>query len=273
MPVTSYQAGEYSVVSDPDFTALDQAFIRYANEKLDIKLGRQVITFENHRFLGHVGWQQVRQTFDGLTVNYAPVEQLAIKYAYLTKRRIFAQQTDLDAKDQVLNLSYSSSVGNLTAYSYLLEIKQQAKNKLDTYSLRFSGQQAVEQITLLYAFEYASQHNHTDISDYDAKYFFAETGLLFNGVTAKLAYEILGSDNGEFGFQTPLATLHKFNGCSDQFLMTPSQGLKDIYLSLSMPILGGTAVVVYHDFSADDGVTGAEDFASEVDLQFTRKFS
>jgi hypothetical protein len=36
--------------------------------KLSGKIGRQVITMDNHRFVGHVGWRQDRQTFDALTL-------------------------------------------------------------------------------------------------------------------------------------------------------------------------------------------------------------
>ena len=59
---------------------------------------------------------------------------------------------------------------------------------------------------------FASQSNETAVSDFDTDYLFAELGAVFSGVTAKLGYEVLGSDSGMMGFQTPLATLHKFNG-------------------------------------------------------------
>ncbi|MFV4641100.1 hypothetical protein ACNJUF_21330, partial [Mycobacterium tuberculosis] len=46
------------------------------------------------------------------------------------------------------------------------------------------------------------------------------------GVTA--GYEKLGGD-GVHAFQTPMATLHKFNGWADLFLVTPAGGLQDWY--------------------------------------------
>jgi hypothetical protein len=48
-----------------------------------------------------------------------------------------------------------------------------------------------------------------------------EVGTTVASVNVKVGYELLGSDNGEYGFATPLATLHKFNGWADQFLGTP----------------------------------------------------
>src|SRR3546814_8896470 len=46
-------------------------------------------------------------------------------------------------------------------------------------------------------------------------------------------YEVLGSDAGVFAFQTPLATLHKFQGWADLFLTTPSAGVRDLNFTLT----------------------------------------
>src|SRR5690606_27976497 len=53
-----------SVIADAPHTELDQGYIQYKNEMVTFTGGRQVITFDNHRFVGHVGWRQDRQTFD-----------------------------------------------------------------------------------------------------------------------------------------------------------------------------------------------------------------
>ena len=50
-----YNPGEYSVIADPETTELDQAFVKYAQGSFVAKLGRQVITYDGHRFVGHVG--------------------------------------------------------------------------------------------------------------------------------------------------------------------------------------------------------------------------
>ncbi len=52
-----------SVIADPETTELDQAFVQYKKDKFTAKVGRQVITLDGHRFVGHVGWRQDRQTF------------------------------------------------------------------------------------------------------------------------------------------------------------------------------------------------------------------
>ena len=66
---------QYSVIADPETTELDQAFVQYKQDKLTAKIGRQVITLDNHRYVGHVGWRQDRQTFDAVTINYAALEK------------------------------------------------------------------------------------------------------------------------------------------------------------------------------------------------------
>lgn len=72
-------------------------------------------------------------------------------------------------------------------------------------------------------------------------------------------YELLGSAAGVRSFQTPLATLHKFNGWADLFLVTPASGLQDIYggASLKLPkfkaLPGLNLAASYHRFESDFG--------------------
>jgi hypothetical protein len=60
-----------------------------------------------------------------------------------------------------------------------------------------------------------------------------------------------------------LATLHKFQGFSDQFLTTPKEGLKDIYISAKTKVSGIKLAAVYHDFSSK---TNNVDFGTEINL-------
>jgi hypothetical protein len=270
---TGFKPGVYSVIADPEFTELDQGYIQYKGSNFSAKLGRQVITMDNHRFVGHVGWRQDRQTFDGLSAQFSPVKDLDLKYAYISQRnRIFAEAADLDTKDHLLNASYKTSVGVLTGYGYLLEVDNDTDNSLDTFGLRFTGSTNAGSTKILYSAEFASQSSQTASTDFDADYLMLEAGAVFSKVTAKVGYEVLGSDNGAYGFATPLATLHKFNGWADQFLGTPTQGLVDVSLTLSGTAGGGGWAVIYHDFSADNATATVDDLGSEIDFQYTRKY-
>ncbi|MDU0354848.1 alginate export family protein [Paraglaciecola aquimarina] len=270
---TGYNVGEYSVIADPEHTELDQGFIQYTGSGLTAKLGRQVITMDGHRFIGHVGWRQDRQTFDGLSVRYAPSEALTLNYAYIDQRnRIFAESADLDAKDHLLNASYMTPVGKITAYGYLLEVDNGTENSLDTYGVSFTGSTAAGDAKILYAAEYASQSNETSTTDFSTDYMNLSVGVVVSGITAKLGYESLGSDEGGVGFATPLATLHKFNGWADMFLGTPNEGLVDTSVTLAGKVLGGSWTVMYHDFEADEATATVDDLGSELDLSYVKSY-
>jgi hypothetical protein len=271
---TGYNPGIYSVIADPEHTELDQGYIQYSAEGFSAKLGRQVIALDGHRFIGHVGWRQDRQTFDGLSAQYTAVKDLTVKYAYITQRnRIFAENADLDAKDHLLNLAYSTSLGTLTAYGYFLTVDNNLDNNLDTIGASFKGSSTISVGTLLYAAEYASQSSETAVTDFSASYLMLEAGLILGGITTKLGYEVLGTDDGAFGFATPLATLHKFNGWADIFLATPKQGLVDKTVTLSGKLAGGKWAATYHDFEADQATAEVEDLGSEIDLVYTTKLT
>jgi hypothetical protein len=260
---------EYSVVADPDHTELDQAYIAYKEGKLSGKIGRQVITMDNHRFVGHVGWRQDRQTFDALTLGYQLSEATKVSYAYLTKRnRIFSDEKDVDAKDHLLNISHKLGSGKLTGYGYLLEEDKAGGAEINTLGIRYTGSAKLGENKVTYSAEFAQQDN--DTKDKSANYFAIEAGTTVASVNVKVGYELLGSDNGEYGFATPLATLHKFNGWADQFLGTPNEGLQDIYVSVGGKLAGGAWKVVAHDFSADESSNTVDDLGSEIDAVYSK---
>lgn len=270
---TGFNLGEYSVIADPETTELDQAFIQYKNDGLTIKGGRQVIAYHGHRFVGHVGWRQDKQTFDALSLSFKPREALTFNYSYIAQRnRIFAEAADLDSNDHLLNGSLRTPLGELVAYAYLLEVDNVGDNSLDSYGLSFDGSVGDDGLKFLYALEFATQSSETASTDFDADYLMAEGGVTLPFATFKLGYEVLGSDNGVYGFSTPLATLHKFNGWADIFLTTPAQGLVDSYLSIGGKVGKGSWTIVYHEFEADESTPGIDDFGNELDLQFVWPF-
>ncbi len=276
VPPAGVNTGVYSVIADPEFTELDQGFIQFKSGGFVAKAGRQVITFDGHRHVGHVGWRQDRQTFDAVSAQYSDGKDFTVKYAYVTQRnRIFGEAKDFDSKDHMLNASYKTSVGTIVGYSYLLEEDEDVNEDkaIDTYGVSFKGGTTLSDVKVSYAAEYATQSNESVAADFDTDYLMLEVGATFSGVTAKLGQETLGSDDGLIGFATPLATLHKFNGWADLFLTTPNEGLVDTYISLGGKALKGSWTVVYHDFEADVASATVDDLGSEVDFLFATKFS
>ena len=270
---TGFHPGEYSVIADPETTEVDQAYVQYQAGGFTAKLGRQVITYDNHRFIGDVGWRQDRQTFDAFTLAYKASDDINLSYNYLDERkRIFADDADIDSSDHLFNASWKTPVGTLVGYAYLLE-DEDTDQEHDTYGVRFTGStKASDDLTLLYTLEYASQEFDQNSVDFDADYYNLQAGVTISGITVKAGYEVLGSDDGAYGFATPLATLHGHNGWADIFLSTPAQGLVDMTVEVSGSLAGGKFSVVYHDFEADDDTPGMDDFGDEIDLVYTHKF-
>lgn len=265
---TGFNVGEYSVIADPEVTELDQGYLQYKGDMFTVKVGRQVITYDNHRFVGDVGWRQDRQSFDGVAINVTPSEALSLSYNFIDEReRIFAEAADVDSTDHLLNASYKLPLGKVSGYVYMLE-DDNTEATLDTYGVRFAGSKD----SFSYAAEFATQTADSGGPEADADYLLAELGYNFDVVTVKGTYEVLGSDEGGYGFSTPLATLHKFNGWADVFLGTPAVGLQDFALSVSGKVGGGSWSVIYHDFSADESTGGVDDLGDELDLVYSRKF-
>jgi hypothetical protein len=261
---------EYAVIADPETTELDQAYVQYKKDGITAKVGRQVLTLDNHRYVGHVGWRQDRQTFDAATITYAALDHVKMSYSYINKRnRIFSNEKDFDAKDHLLNLAYKTSYGKLIAYSYLLEVDEGAANSLDTFGVSFNGKKD----KFSYSAEFATQDSESGATDYSASYMAIQGGYSFDAVTLKLGVEVLGSDDAMVGFSTPLATLHKFNGWADQFLGTPKEGLVDLYASVSGKAFGGGWTVTIHDYSADKATDTVDDLGSEVNAVYAKKFA
>ncbi|GHF22280.1 hypothetical protein GCM10017044_15510 [Kordiimonas sediminis] len=278
----------YPVVADPASTEINQAFLQYsAGNGFAFKAGRQGVNLGSQRYVGTVGWRQNDQTFDAVTAVYS-ADQLTAVYSYVWNvNRIFSNDHplgNLKTQTNVLYAKYAASEYlNLEGTALLINLNT-PNNAVDatlsskTFSLRATGGTSPnEGLKIGYAVEYANQSDYaTDKRDYNADYWNAELSASVRGFTVKLGYELLGSDNGLASFQTPLATLHKFNGFADKFLSTPANGLEDKFVQLSYktsgdgPLSGINFMAVYHDFSAD---VGGADYGTEIDWVITKKLS
>jgi len=266
-----------SVIADPPSTTLTQGFLRYRPvEHTSVTVGRQVIVLDNARFIGNVGWRQQYQTYDAVTVRSSPVEGLDLFYGYVDEvQRIFGSKASgakraLDSESHLVNVSYAGVPGvKLGAYAYLLEFENAAALSSDTFGGYATGMAEVsEGSKLSYRVEAATQEaagNHP--SDGSVAYLHGSLVFDAGGVQVGGGYEELGAEDG-YAFQTPLATLHAFNGWADVFLSTPENGLEDMYLQVGAPLPGGLkGKAVYHWFSAAEG---GMDYGEELDLVLAR---
>jgi len=258
--------GEEAVVKDPTYTEINQAYLDYsAPENTLIRYGRQRVLLDNQRFIGGVGWRQNEQTYDALAIVNSSLPDTTLLFANVYNVNTITGG-NVDGDDHQLYNINNQSIEGLSLSAYFYDLKYIS----DTYGLRADGRLDInDDMTVIYAAEFAAQSTDTAM-DYDTSYINLEGGLSLANITAKLGYELLGSDDGSAGFSTPLGTNHKFNGWADKFLKTPEKGLEDKYLSLSSKMLGPKITLTYHQFDSDEG---SIDFGSEIDIAVTQKFT
>lgn len=266
---------ENSLIPDPEVTEVDQGFIQYKSDKFTAKLGRQVITLDGHRHIGHVGWRQDRQTFDAARVQITPTKALSVDLTHIYQRnRIFGEALDAVSNDFLINVGYKTPIGKVVGYGYMLDDESRDEQS-DTYGISLVGKTGSDDFKFLYSVEFATQEVTDAGVESETEYSLLEAGVAVSGFTFKAGLETLGSDDGAASFTTPLATLHKFNGWADVFLggtFNPAgmpNGLEDMYVSASTKVAGAKLAVIYHDFSANEG---SSDYGSEIDVVLAKKF-
>ena len=285
---------EYPVVADPDGFDLNQAFVKYQQDNVTITAGRQRINHGSQRFIGGVAYRQNEQTYDGLRVQTS-AGGLNLDYAYIHNiNRIFgpgdgAQPGDWYGNSHAFRASIEAAPGHTFAgYAYLWDLENDngPANSNATYGVEYQGKFNLLTVTAMASSQ--SDHGDNPLS-YDATHYLIQGDLELGGINVTAAYEIVGSDGVEIRgpggqvesllftqFRFPAATLHKFQGWTDKFLIAPATGVHDAWISVSGKVGGATVTGVYHDFQPDielfDQQAGSvlwEDYGSEIGLAIT----
>ena len=268
---TTNGRNDYAVVADPDSTELNQAYLTARGRGMRANVGRQTLSFDGERFIGSVDFRQNQQTYDSVFAQGSLSNGSQLTYAYLWQVNRFLGDDhplgNLDMRTHAVNFAFPRLNGDrFVAYTYLLEFDELTAASTKTFGASYDGGIDVGARKFLYRAEYAYQSDYAD-NPHSASVWYAnaELGIRFVAqwvVTAGV--EVLNGD-GAAAFQTPLATLHKFNGFADIFAgATPPGGLQDRYLRLYAPILGTRLTVTAHDFRDDDG---DRDYGREIDAE------
>jgi hypothetical protein len=277
-PFAGLGKDDHSVVADPENIELNRFQLQYKGLKgTTFTVGRQRINLDDQRFVGSVGWRQNEQTFDAARVEstIGPV-MIDATYAW-SDRTIFGKDAGTRQAFSGDNVFVTAGIkqGPVTAKGFAFLVDQDEPGRFQfssqTYGLRASGAIPIGKAKLTLTGSYASQsdHHHNPI-DYSADYYFADAALDISGFTLNANYEVLGSDDGLFAFQTPLATLHKFQGWADQFLTTPAAGVEDLNFTVSKKLPGVkflpglNAGITYHSYKSE---FGSVDYGDEWNAQ------
>lgn len=257
----------FPVVADPENVVLNRVFGRWQpRDWIAVDAGRQAINFDDQRFIGSVGWRQNDQTMDSAGLVLTPTRAVRLEARYVWRvNRIFGPDSPVGVwKDNDIVLLNGSAVlapgVEFGAYAYLLDIPGAAASSSQTYGVRLKGAHALTgDLSGLYRLEYARQSDHArNPREFALDYWRLEAGLKAHGAHLKFGFERLEGKDG-VAFQTPLATLHAFNGWADKFLTTPPAGLEDRSIDLGWKPQGPAWAkrlnlgFVFHHFSADRG--------------------
>jgi hypothetical protein len=291
-PASTYNAA-YPVVADPEAYEFNR--IQLVNTSLPgttLTLGRQRIGLDDQRFVGGVAWRQNEQTFDALRMVNRSVKNLVLDATYLNRvNRIFgddSRQGDYKGDSFLLNASYQTRIGKLTAFGYLLDFDSittipagmnPIRDSTSTYGLRFAGEKPAGKIKLAYMASYATQTDFADNPlDFDLDYLTGELTATFRQFSFGVGTEILEGNGlagtAGKGFTTPLATLHKFQGWADKFLATPANGIEDLYATAGVTLKGVGSldtlgfIASYHDYQAEQI---SADYGEEWNLSLAAK--
>ena len=262
---------QYPAIPDPDLAALNRLQLTYvahfaadADAMPDFKLivGRQRIQFGDQRFIGNAGWRQHEQTYDAITAVETPVKDVTFTYAYVARiNRVFGPESEagtFDSHSHLLNLGYTGIQHlKLETYAYLLDLRQAPTLSTATYGARAESSFPIGQATLTLNAAVARQEDYgRNPLKVDLDYYQLEGGATYEGFTGSVGYEVLAG-NGTIGFQTPLASLHLFQGWAESFVVDPPNGVEDLYVKANYGLPAAplaqrvSASVIYHDFRAE----------------------
>ena len=277
-PFERYDSGlndklRYPIVADPENIELNRLQLQYRGlPRTILTLGRQRINIEDQRFVGASGWRQNEQTFDAVRLEYGDSKGLRADLTYSWSVRTIWGIDGRDARQQAIGgnnvlavVSHPTPVGTLSGFAFLVDQDEASVQSFrlssQSYGVRLAGSRSISaKAKIDYALSYARQADrHRNPNDYRSEYWLVDLGLHLGPARLGVGHERLGADEGApfTSFQTPLATLHKFQGWADKFLVTPPNGIRDWYGSAgygwnrAIGLAAINATLVYHRYHSD----------------------
>ena len=261
----------YALIQDPNYYNINQLYVDWTGiPSTKVRLGQQSLKLDNVRFIGNVEFRQVMQVFTGTTIENSSIKDLDLMGGYYTRLRKATTSQELSEDTGILHANYHlSPTENLIGYAYWYDtngdkfaVTGSAASTMDlsnrTLGMRLDGGHPINnEWKVLYTAEYAKQqHISNGNSNIDAHYYKLGLGGSWNGWFARFDQELLSSNDGKYGFYTPLGTNHLFQGWIDKFAAsTPVEGMRDNYITAGGKWQDLTLLTEYHRFDSDKGFT------------------
>ena len=259
--------------SEKHYTELAEAYINYANDGLNIRVGRQLLDTpladsDDIRMTPHTFEAAVASyTFDdiGLTLIGASIQRwqgVDAEYKNVTNNKWVETNGEDGSGTYMAAAVYSKN--NLEAGAWYYDVDKAAKaTYVDAaYTLELGKAE------LTVAAQYLSE-SESDNSDIDGSIAGAMVEASFFGITAGLAYDDVSVDDGKeifegFGGGSSFTNMDTMTAGS---LHDGTYGDgKSFVASLGYEIAGANIFAAYGDFKADAIGTGAEAHVTEIDL-------
>ncbi|MGR8998748.1 MAG: alginate export family protein [Gammaproteobacteria bacterium] len=270
---------QYSIIADPYENELDQLWLSYAGiPDTVIKGGRQRIKFDDDRFIGNVGWRQLEQTYDSALITNKSIKNLTINAGYIGRVKTFTATTE-GMTAPIVNANYDfGDYGNLIGYGYWLDFTDPNVyfKSNQSYGLRFVNSEKPKKFHEHYSFLYTAEWSIQSGYQNSPKNYTVNRYNLMGGFTAYMfsfqgAMEQLDGVGKNQTFITPLGTNHAFQGWADIFVITPDNGIRDVFGTVNAKLDNDSVVLsgIYHNFYDD---TGNIHYGKEWDFSAIKKF-
>ena len=207
-----------------------------------VTLGRQTLRIDDQRFLGMAPFRQNTRSYDAVRLSTRTQDTHTFQVGYIAKvNRPLGNRTPLgefESDSWFANANVQTPLGRVGVFHYALDLEtgpETSRNRAlssQSSGIRFDGRYHRSSLKFDLEASYAHQTDYADNPiNYSADYYLVDVKTFIANLEANVRREVLGS-GGAQAFQTPLASLHKFQGEADVFLSTPIDGIADTSLGL-----------------------------------------
>lgn len=250
---------------------LNRVQLIYDHDNAYAALGRQLLEFDDERYVGDEPWRQDDRTFDAAFAAYDIAPGVELAYAYVWRMNdVYGDDFDQESDSHLIHLGWTQSNAlRLAGFAYLIDLRDAPGQSSATYGARASGSLPFGPAVFDYEGSWARQVDYgAAVGDFELDDVMAAGGLAYGPASLTARYQRLEGD-GTRGVTYPFASRHGQRGWTALFENAPATGLEAMSLEgeanlSSLPALsfarGLVLQAALHDF---DTVVGNDDLGWE----------